>query len=205
MAENQPMVCRWSVLVPIVLLTLSACSGTAHGPSGQHRTTESTATPTMTTGATPAGNLKILTCKDSAGGGEGSRTVNGVSSGGFSGTHAEPKDVFSLIGSDGHKYLLWKTFLNVAPSAAPYRTISVTRPSTARLYYADPGIWGTASEAERVTDATRRVRLPTCGSRFSGFTGGIVVSEPTCVTLKIASPSGANPKEITIPVATKHC
>jgi hypothetical protein len=127
--------------------------------------------------------------------------VNGVASPALAGTHVKPQ--FTITGPGGRRYLLWKVFLNVAPSAAPYRTVSVKRPTSARLYYADPRTWSEASDAAHVADAKRRVRLPACGSNWSGYTGGIVVPKATCVTLSVSAPDTGRSKSIAVPVAAR--
>lgn len=189
------------------VFTVTACTPQAQKPAAPRQSAPSATAndPATPETSTRSEGLTILTCMDSNHGEKDSPSVNGISSRSLSGTDAKPRDIFSLKGPNGHRYLLWKTFLNVAPSARPYRTITVIRPSTARLYYADAQTWGTAPDAKKVTDARRRVRFSACGNTYSGYTGGIIVAEPACVTLQIASPHERSHPQIVVPIAKAHC
>jgi hypothetical protein len=132
--------------------------------------------------------LMILTCRDSRGqqflDGPPARLVNGVD--GFVGeTEYLPQDAAVVR---GQRYLLVKVPLAVAPNARPYRTLSIVRPTTARLSYG-PRL-------------ARQVRLPACGSRYSFYPGGLYVRRPACVVLGVAAPSG-EPATVAVPAMSK--
>lgn len=105
---------------------------------------------------------------------------------------------------DGQRYLIWKTFLAVAPSARPYRIITVTSPATARLFYASPPHWGAASGSKVIAPPPRRIRLPSCGRQYTGYTGGILITHPACVTLAVSGPAG-KPATVTVPILVAKC
>jgi hypothetical protein len=142
--------------------------------------------------------LAVLTCRDSPGqqglGAAPARLVDGVD--GFIGDD-NPNDgaSVSVVHLDGVRYLAWKTALAVAPTARPYRIVSVVRPASARLNYA---------VGSHAAAPSRSVRLPVCGSRFSLYVGGIYVQRAACVELAITGPGSAAAK-VDVPVLTAHC
>jgi hypothetical protein len=105
---------------------------------------------------------------------------------------------------DGHRYLIWKTFLAVAASARPYRTVTVTSPATARLFYASPAQWGAVSGSKTIGAAPRQIELPACGKQYTGYTGGILITQPACVTLAVSGP-GSKVATVTVPVLVTQC
>jgi hypothetical protein len=149
------------------------------------------------TGGSPArmpkaATLAVLTCHDSAGQ-QGADTapallVNGVD--GFLGD-TNAYDTLPVWNQDGHRYLVWKTALSVASNAGPYRTVSVVSPVSARLGYAGAPL-------------SQRVRMPTCGGRYTLYAGGIFVTHPACVTLAVTGPAG-KPSTVTMPVRVTKC
>jgi hypothetical protein len=161
-------------LLAIIGLMLSGCAGGSRARM-----------PTVVT-------LALLTCHDSAGQ-QGIDTapallVNGVD--GFIGD-TNAYDTLPIWKQDGHRYLAWKAALSVASSALPYRTLSVVSPASARLRYGGAAL-------------SRRVRMPSCGRRYTLYAGGIFVTHPACVTLAITGPAG-KPSTVTIPVLVAHC
>jgi hypothetical protein len=105
---------------------------------------------------------------------------------------SDPASLYPIRGSDGHRYFVYKAFLAVSSASAPFATVSIVRPATARLIYGAPSkigeMFGTASGQELVAASRTKVRLPVCGPRFTGFVGGIIVSRPACVTFAVSSP-----------------
>lgn len=93
----------------------------------------------------------------------------------------------------GSRYFIYKAFLAVSAAAAPFATVSVTRPASARLVYGSPSrmgaLFSTRSGLALRSDSRTAVRLPVCGPRFTGFTGGVIVTGPACVTFTVSSPS----------------
>jgi hypothetical protein len=138
-----------------------------------------------------ASMLVVDGCRDSAGqqgkDAAPARLVGGVD--GFIGD-TNSADTLPVQILDGQRYLVWKAALAVAPTATPYRTVSVRSPASARLVY-PRGI-------------TTRVRLPHCGRRYTLYTGGIFVRHPACVTLSVAGP-GEKPSIVKVAVLVDRC
>ncbi len=177
---------RWAA-VPVALAAV--ISGCAHSPAR-------------------VGNaIAVLSCRDSAGQAPAdpqARPVNGVESFALRGDTNAYDTLPAWHSRDGHRYLIWKTFLNVAPSARPYRTVTVTAPATARLFYASSARWGSVSGTGSIASAPRRVRLPACGRNFTGYTGGLLITRPGCVTLAVSGPAG-KPATVTVPILVPRC
>jgi hypothetical protein len=175
---------------------LSACSGppVRSGHSGPGSATSS---------------LISLSCADSAGQqGEDHETVIGGVEGLVLPGSDDPAGLYPIRASDGRRYFVYKAFLAVSASAAPYVTVSVTRPAGARLVYGSPSRIGdlmSAPSGQALVAASRsKVRLPVCGPRFSGFVGGIIVTGPACVTFEVSSPS-ARTATVSVPIGLGTC
>lgn len=156
----------------------------------------------------PAGPT-VLTCRDSAShsshGGPGARWVAGVGSpalyGGF--TANSPGLYARERSKDGHAYVSWKDPVAVAPTARPYRTITVVSPPSARLLFAAPSRW--ARLGGGVLPALgRSVRLSACGRNYASYFGAIMVRRPACVTLAVAGPAGKL-GTVTVPINVAQC
>jgi hypothetical protein len=149
----------------------------------------------------------LLSCRDSAGQqpiDPSARPVNGVQSAAWLGDTNAYDILPAWRSRDGRRYLVWKTYLTVAPGARPYRIITVTSPASARLFYASPARWGAASGAPVIPRPPRAVRLASCGRQYAGFTGGILIAHPACVTLTITGP-GRAPRTVTVPILVPRC
>jgi hypothetical protein len=114
------------------------------------------------------------------------RVAGGVS--GFVGdTNAyDTLPVFGRI--DGHRYLVWKAALAVAPGVRGGRTVRVLSPGWARIAYGRPPL-----------RAASQIRMPACGPRYTLFTGGILVRRPACVRLAVSGP-GVAAVTVAVPV-----
>ena len=149
--------------------------------------------------------LTVLTCQDSAGQsshtGPGTRWVGGVGSpalyGGFSG------DIPRQRSKDGHLYLSWKDPVAVAPTARPYRTVTVVNPPSARLLFAAPARWATLS-GTILPILSRSVRLSACGREYASYFGAIMVRRWACVTLAVTGPAGKL-GTVTVPIGVMQC
>jgi hypothetical protein len=174
-----------------VLVTLAAATaaGCAHHP------------------ATPDA-VVALTCRATAGqqgADPHALRVNGVESFALRGD-SNPDDPLPTWRIAGRRYLIWKTFVAVAADARPYRIVTVTSPATARLYYASPTRWGAVSGQATINAAARQIRLPVCGRRFTGYTGGILVTHPACVRLSVRGPGRkAATVTVTVPILVSRC
>jgi len=159
--------------------------------------------------ASPAtsGGTAVLSCRDAAGqqpADPQAWPVNGVESFALSGDTNINDNLPAWTSRDGRRYLIWKAFLAVAASARPYRIVAVTSPGTARLFYASPARWGAVSDSKTIGTAPRRVQLPACGMQYTGYTGGILITHPACVTLAVSGP-GSNAVTMTVPVLVSRC
>jgi hypothetical protein len=161
-----------------------------------------------TAGAGRAGPARaVLSCGDSAGqqgGSESGQPVNGVESVALDGDNSLYDVLPAWRSRHGPRYLVWKVFLAVAPGAAPFRVVTVTSPSSARLFYASPAGWGAASGAKTIPPPPRAVQLAVCGRRFTGYTGGILITHPGCVILSVAGPK-IRPRTVAVPILVAHC
>src|SRR5258707_13435577 len=110
------------------------------------------------------------------------RPVNGVESFALHGDTNTSDNLVAWKSRDGHRYLIWKTFLAVAASARPYRIVTVTRPPMARLFYASTARWGAVSGSKTIGAAPGRGRLPACGHQYTRYTGGVHLPRPRCGT-----------------------
>lgn len=159
--------------------------------------------------AAPAASagVDVLSCHDAAGqqpADPQARPVNGVESFALNGDTNTSDTLPAWTSRDGDRYLIWKIFLAVAPSAWPYRIVTVTSPATARLFYASPAQWGAVSGSKTIGRAPRQIQLPACGKQYTGYTGGILITHPACVTLAVSGP-GSKLATVTVPVLVSRC
>lgn len=132
----------------------------------------------------------VLSCR-SAAGQQGPGEPPALLAGGVSGFvgNTNPYDTLPVFGRiGGHRYLVWKSPLAVAPGARGGRTVRVLSPGWARIAYGHPP-WRAAGQ----------VRMPACGSRYTLFTGGILVRRPACVRLAVSGP-GLATVTVAVPV-----
>lgn len=177
--------------LPVLMALAAAITGCSHRP----------AAPPANTGA------DVLSCRDAAGqqpADPQARPVNGVESFALNGDTNVRDTLPAWVSRDGHRYLIWKTFLAVSASARPYRIVTVTSPATARLFYASPAQWGAVSGSKIIDAAPSHVQLPACGKQYTGYTGGILVTHPACVTLAVSGP-GSKVVTVTVPVLVSRC
>jgi hypothetical protein len=112
--------------------------------------------------------------------------AGGVS--GFAGD-IETYDTLPVFGRiDGHRYLVWKAALAVAPGVRGGRTVRVLSPGWARIAYGRPPL-----------RPASQIRMPACGPRYTLFTGGILVRRPACVRLAVSGP-GVAAVTVAVPV-----
>ncbi len=140
----------------------------------------------------------VLTCADSVGqqGRHGEYVVGGVEGLRLK-SSSSAASLTRVQGARGKTYYVIKDFLAVSASAAPYATVTIVRPATARLFYGPP-----VTAATMLKVSKRAVRLPVCGPDFTGYVGGIVVTRPTTVTFAVRSPHGVT-RLVTAPFGTK--
>lgn len=154
-------------------------------------------------------SLLSLSCSDSAGqqGGDRETVVGGVEGLVLAGSE-DPAGLYPIRAGDGERYFVYKAFLAVSASAAPFATVSIARPVSARLFYGSSSRVGelmSASSGQALIAASRsRVRLPVCGPRFTGFVGGIIVTGPACVTFEVSSPS-VRAATVSVPIGRGTC
>ena len=155
-------------------------------------------------------SLLSLSCSESAGqqGGDHETVTGGVEGLVLPGSD-DPAGLYPIgRASGGKRYFIYKAVLAVSAPAAPFATVSITRPAGATLVYGSPSRIGelfSARSAQALVAASRsKVRLPVCGPRFTGFTGGVIVTGPTCVTFEVSSPS-ARAATVTVPIGPSKC
>ena len=111
----------------LIAACLSACS---NPPARPEHTTPGPAT----------SSLLSLSCPDSAGqqGADHEAVVGGVEGLVLPGSD-DPAGLYPIgPATGGKRYFIYKTFLAVSASAAPFATVSVTGPADARLVYGSP-------------------------------------------------------------------
>lgn len=157
-----------------------------------------------------ASSLLSLSCSESAGqqGRDHETVIGGVEGLVLPGSD-DPAGLYPIgRASGGKRYFIYKTFLAVSASAAPFATVSITRPASARLVYGSPSrigeLFSARSGQALVAASRRKVRLPVCGPRFTGFTGGVIVTGPACVTFLVFAPS-ARAATVTVPIGPVKC
>ena len=147
-----------------------------------------------------------LSCADSAGqqGQDHEIVTGGVEGLNLPGSD-DPAALYPIAAT---RYSIYKAFLAVSPAAAPFATVSVIRPASARLVYAAPArmgaLFNTRSGRPLLAASRSAVRLPACGPRFTGFTGGVLVRGPACVTIRVSSPA-ARAATVTVPIGPVTC
>jgi hypothetical protein len=157
-----------------------------------------------------ASSLLSLSCSDSAGQqGQDHETVTGGVEGLVLPGSDDPAGLYPISTAGGGKrYFIYKAFLAVSASAVPFATVSITRPASARLVYGSPSRIGalfSARSGQALLAASRsKVRLPVCGPRFTGFTGGVIVTGPACVTFEVSSPY-ARTATVTVAIGPATC
>lgn len=170
-------------------------------------TTSPAPRPSPTRPPASAPSSVTLSCRASAGqqGADPSaHPINDVQSAALGGDTNAYDSLPAWKSTDGHRYLVWKVYLAVAPAGRPYRVVTVVSPSSARLFYAPPATWGAASGQPVVPPPPRSVRLAACGSRYTGYTGGILVTRPGCVSLSVTGP-GSAARTVRVPVLVPRC
>jgi hypothetical protein len=151
-----------------------------------------------------------LSCSDSAGQqGQDHETVIGGVEGLVLPGSDDPGGLYPIgAASGGNRYFIYKDFLAVSASAAPFATVSITRPASARLVYGSSSrigaLFSTRSGQPLLAASRRTVRLPVCGPHFTGFVGGIIVTGPACVTFEVTSPS-TRAATVTVPIGMAAC
>jgi len=155
-------------------------------------------------------SLLSLSCSDSAGqqGTDHETVIGGVEGLALPGS-GDPAGLHPIgTTTNGKRYFIYKAFLAVSPSAAPFATVSVIRPAGTRLVYGSPSrigeLFSTRSGQALLAASRNTVRLPVCGPRFTGFTGGIIVTGPACVTFQVSSPR-AREATLTVPIGPATC
>jgi hypothetical protein len=187
----------------LLLAAVSICVGLAACSSGPARPGHPA--PSQVTSAPLS-----LSCSDSAGQqGHDHEAVTGGVEGLVLPGSGDPTALYPIgAASGGSRYFIYKAFLAVSAAAAPFATVSVDHPASARLVYGSPSRIGALSSTRAgqalLTASRSAVRLPVCGPRFTGFTGGVIVTGPTCVTFAVSSPS-RQAAVVTVPIGAATC
>lgn len=186
-----------------LLAVVSVCAGLASCSSASARPDHPA--PSQVTSAPLS-----LGCSDSAGqqGQDHEAVIGGVEGLVLPGSD-DPAALYPIgASSGGSRYFIYKAFLGVSAAAAPFATVSVTRPASARLVYGSPSrigaLFSTRAGQALLTASRSAVRLPVCGPRFTGFTGGVIVTGPACITFAVSSPS-RQAAVVTVPIGPATC
>ena len=104
----------------------------------------------------------------------------------------DPGGLRLLRSASGQRYFVYKAFLAVSAAMAPYATVSVVSPQSAKLFYGSPGVVGSLADSAMgrglIAASKSQVHLPVCGANFTSYVGGIIVENPTSVTFAVSSP-----------------
>lgn len=147
-----------------------------------------------------------LTCSQSYGqqGRSGDPSVGGVTGLVLPGS-ADPSSLRPLRSADGRRFFVYKAALAVYSTTAHYVTVSIAWPRNATLYYGTAGDVGALANSDQgrglIAASRAQVRFPVCGSRFTGFVGGIIIAKPTSVTFAVSSPNKKTVR-VTVPIGT---
>ncbi|HEY1761880.1 MAG TPA: hypothetical protein VGG17_04725 [Acidimicrobiales bacterium] len=147
-----------------------------------------------------------LTCSQSYGqqGRSGDPSIGGVTGLVLPGS-ADLSSLRPLRSADGRRFFVYKAALAVSSTTAHYVTVSIARPRSATLYYGtadNVGALANSHQGRGLIAASRsQVRFPVCGSRFTGFVGGIIIAKPTLVTIAVSSPNKKTVR-VTVPIGT---
>ena len=156
--------------------------------------------------ARSASTTIMLKCSDSVGqqGQHGESVVGGVEGLVLPGS-GDPAGLFPIYGGNGKRYFVYKAFLAVAHSFAPYAMVSVIKPVSAKLYYGSSNRVGELTNSARgsgLVEASRtQVRLLVCGPKFTGYVGGVIVTAPMLVTFAVSSPHRRT-ERVTVAIGT---
>ena len=153
-------------------------------------------------------SLLSLSCSESAGqqGLDGETVTGGVEGLVLPGSD-DPAGLYPIGSAGGTRYFIYKAFLAVAASAAPFATVSVTRPASARLVYGSPSRMGTLFSADSgrglLAASRSRYGCP-CAGRANRLHRRCPVTGPGCVTFEVSS-AVAGGATVTVPIGTATC
>ncbi len=178
-----------SIATLIMTLPLSSCTNGKRASQAAHHSTT------------------VLDCHDSAGqqsADPSAQKANGIASPALRGDTNIYDSLPKWKMSNGQIYIVWKAFIAVAPSAKPYRTVTVLTPRSGRLFYASPTRWGSVSNDPASAAPSLAIRISACSSRYAGYTGGILMLHPGCIILSVTGPT-TKPTSITVPILVTRC
>lgn len=188
---------------PVLLAAVSICAGLTACSSAPARPDHPVPGPATSSPLS-------LRCSDSAGQqGQNHEILTGGIEGLVLPGSGDPAALYPFgAARGGRRHFIYKAFLAVSAAAAPFATVSVTRPASARLVYGSPSrmgaLFSSRSGQALLTASRTAVRLPVCGPRFTGFTGGVIVTGPACVTFTVSSPS-RQAATVTVPIGPATC
>lgn len=189
---------RHSVTWPRIAIGVALFSGALLGSIAAQSVSSASSAP-----------LLVLKCSDSAGQqGKGQEVVVGGVEGLTLPTSSSPSGLEPIRASNGRPFLIYKTFLAVSSSVSPFATVSILSPSSASLVYGSSeriGALSSSPHGEALVHASATgVRLAVCGSRFTGYVGGIIIAHPACVTFAVSS-SHRRTVKVVEPIGTRRC
>lgn len=117
---------------------------------------------------------------------------------------ASAKPVGIQLVSQGKHYSLLKAFAYVLRRPPGSVTMTVQAPTTVSLYYVAGTVWAANPSARQIVKAkARSVRFSACVGP-TGYTGGLLIQTPACVTLRVGV-TGLKARTIRPPIAPAHC
>lgn len=195
---------RRGILIGLSVVSVLITAGCS-APTSPIDSHSSTARPSSTSSVKQRTTPIILTCNDSQGTSQYGTPTLGVASEmwGDNGP-GENINLDSLKNYSSNGHTLVKSPLTVLSEAKPGTKLEVVSPSSAALFYTSWSSWGKKDTATMLSSASKAVVVSGC-EQASQFPGGIIVTGPTCVKLRILSGSDASQKAtVSVPIG-KRC
>jgi hypothetical protein len=104
----------------------------------------------------------------------------------------------------GRHYLLLKAYVYVLRKPPATVTVRVISPQSVSLYYPSSSVWNAGpTPTQIVRGAAESVRFSACPGP-TGYTGGLVIQKPVCVTLQVREP-GHRDRVVQVAMAPALC
>lgn len=185
------VVCRLLAL-PVALAVAAGTAGHAQGQQGMFGAATATCADETPPGAAPR-----------FGAGSTARNYGAIALDGV-GAWALRTPTGIRVNYQGRHYRLLKAFAYVLRKPPAAVTVTVASPKSVRLYYPSGTVWASGpSAAQIVRGADRTVSLAACAG-LTGYTGGLLIEKPICVTLRITE-AGIKTRLVHVPIAPSAC
>ena len=207
-------------IATLVAAALTSCSGSSSNrseatPAQLTTATSAGASAAVVTEPSPilgAGQPIELTCRDSASAGTPPADTDLLVAGlAFSGVSAMDRASAgdAPLDASGHTTFR-KVFIYATAAAAATTTLTMTDTTTAALFYQpqyEPsGDVRQLSAEDEIARSTDRVTFEGCGKNTTGYIGGIITSEPSCVAVTVTSSDPVvEPTTVILPINRSDC